>query len=35
MKLIPKKNLYLFIFCLIIAVTSISILVIEMKPTRR
>ena len=31
MKLIPKKNLYLFIFCLIIAVTSISILVIEIR----
>ncbi|MCR5429568.1 MAG: GGDEF domain-containing protein [Lachnospiraceae bacterium] len=31
MKLIPKKNLYLFIFCLIIAVTSISILAIEIR----
>ncbi len=31
MKLIPKKNLYLFIFCLIIAVISISILAIEIR----
>ena len=31
MKLIPKKNLYLFIFCLIIAVTGISILAIEIR----